>query len=134
MLVNHSGEFLHYLAQSPVGKSIDCIFAYSHGFMVAGEGGHVWTFAGQDDEHAPYALSPSQPLIRSEDRDKYFHESIKQLPNIEVDSITSLALNYDENTLFYLDRKNQLMRISVNLSGPLLEHTISRYVNCPYHS
>ena len=66
MLVNHSGEFLLYLPQSPEGNQIDCIFASSHGFMIGGENGHIWTFASQDDEHIPYVLSQTQPLIRSE--------------------------------------------------------------------
>ena len=56
MLVNHSGEFLQYLhfAQTleqeklnqSEGAYLNSIFAYSQGFVVGGENGHIWTFAG----------------------------------------------------------------------------------------
>ena len=39
MLVNHSGEFQLFIPGAPEGVCIDTILAYSHGFIVGGEGG-----------------------------------------------------------------------------------------------
>ena len=100
--------------------------------MIGGENGHIWTFASQDDEHTPYVLSQTQPLIWSEQRENYFTETVTLAPQIEVENISNLTLDYGENTLFYIDRKNQLLRCDLNLDGEK-EHTISRYVNSPYH-
>ena len=59
---------------------------------------------------------------------------MKLVPTIEADNVTSLALDYNENMLFYIDQSNQMMKVSVNLSGPIPEHSHPKYVNCPYHS
>lgn len=59
---------------------------------------------------------------------------MKSVPIIEADNVTSLALNYDENVLFYIDRSNQMMKVNVNLSGPILENSNPKYVTSPYHT
>lgn len=56
LLLNHSGEFLKYIPESPYGCSIDSICAFSRGLIVAGEGGNFWAFEGSTNEAAPYKL------------------------------------------------------------------------------
>ena len=78
-------------------------------------------------------LSPSQPIIKSEKREQYFSEAIKSAPEIDPSNVTALALDINESILYYIDKKNQLFKVEMNLAGPRVEQSISRYVNCPYH-
>ena len=78
-------------------------------------------------------LSPSQPIIKSEKREQYFSEAIKSAPEIDPSNVTALALDINESILYYIDKKNQLFKVEMNLAGPRVEQSISKYVNCPYH-
>ncbi len=53
--------------------------------------------------------------------------------DVRIGNITSLALDYNENMLFYIDNKNQLLRVNINLNGLIPDYSPSKYLNCPYH-
>ena len=78
-------------------------------------------------------LSRSQPIIKSEQREQYFSESIKSAPEIDPSNVSSLALDSNESIQYYIDKRNQMLKVEMNLSGPRVEQSISKYVNSPYH-
>ena len=48
-------------------------------------------------------------------------------------TITSLALNQTEDVLYYINKNNQLLKVSVQLDGTDIEDTTSEFVHCRFH-
>lgn len=114
-----------YVPDSPQGNRIDCVIPYSRGLILAGEGGTIWPFEATPNENLIY--KPQQPAINSGDRD--------QPKKIEIgpESITQMVINPIEDTLYYIDRNNQLLKVSLALDGTDPESTMSAYVHGPFH-
>ncbi len=44
-----------------------------------------------------------------------------------------MVLNSTEDVLYYIDRNNQLLKVSLALDGTDPESTVSEYVHGPFH-
>ena len=130
LLCNHGGEFIRYIPDSGnciAPNRIDSITAYSRGVIAAGEDGLIWAFEGSTSDEAPYRLQ--QDPIDSKKRD----ESVCKYIETENINIVSLILNNTEDTLYYIDRQNQLLKYAIQLDGTDIETEKSSYVSSPFH-
>ena len=123
LIMKHSGQLLTTLPDSPYGNRIDSITTFSRGFITAGQNGTIWAFDASASEIAPYKLQ--QEPISSEDRDRSLVEQF----DLEHLDIVSLALNSTEDTLFYVDRSNQLLKYNIQLDGTDIDNTKSNGQN-----
>jgi len=118
LLCNHGGEFIRYIPDSGMNimrHRIDSITAYSRGVIAAGEHGLIWAFEGSTSDEAPYKLQ--QDPIDSKKRD----DSVCKYIETENINIVSVILNNTEDTLYYIDRQNQLLKYAIQLDGTDIE-------------
>ena len=101
------------------------MITYSRGLLFAGEDGMIWPFEATAHEGQIYR--PQQDAICSGDR--------QQPSSIQIGpaSITQMVLNVTEDVVYYIDRNNQLMKLTLALDGTDVESTQSEYVHSPFH-
>lgn len=85
----------------------------------------IWPFEATAHEGQIYR--PQQDAICSGDR--------QQPSSIQIGpaSITQMVLNVTEDVVYYIDRNNQLMKLTLALDGTDVESTQSEYVHSPFH-
>jgi len=107
ILCETDGSFLAFIEDSPVSEGfvIECIVAFSRGFIVAGDG-QIYAYEKADSEKSPFRLI-TEPL------------------NVSIDSnalggnmdhyITSMALSHSEDYIFFITKSNQLLKVDIPL-------------------
>ncbi len=85
----------------------------------------IFAYERTPAENVVYKIQ--QHPICSDDRDQ------PRKIEIGAEAITQMVINSTEDILYYIDRNNQLLKVSLALDGTDPESTRSEYVHGPFH-
>jgi len=111
---------------SPTGHRIDSIHSFSRGIICGGAKGYIWSYEVKMNDRSPFHLIQERLGFDEVDRD------INTL--LPEDNVMSLALAPTEDLLYFINSKNQLMKVNVALDGTDGEQTKFEFVHSQFHS
>ncbi len=82
-----------------------------------------------------YERTPAENVVYKIQQDPICSDDRDQPRKIEIgaEAITQMVINSTEDILYYIDRNNQLLKVSLALDGTDPESTRSEYVHGPFH-
>jgi WD40 repeat protein len=130
IVLETDGSYSAFVPDSPVENEfkIECIVAFSRGFIIAGDG-LIYAFEKSEDPRIPYRLitEPIEVKMDSSDSKSSFGPNVNFL-------ITSMTLSISEDYIYFVTKNKQIMKVEIPLYDGSEQKPKFDFVHCQNHT